>query len=186
MADIYCRVLQVEPAWLLYGRGEAPGPHHDEAVRDAAVADANSGELGLTNDLAPAAYVPIEVLPTFVGMGGGGTGEGESITALLPRELVQDQLHAKPSELLMIDVRGNSMEPHFFHGDQLLIDKRDRDPVQPGPFALWDGDGYVVKNIERVGGRYRIFSSNAIYSERQADPEEITIMGRPVWFARRL
>lgn len=132
------------------------------------------------------AYVAIEVLPTFAGMGGGGTGDADSRLAMLPRQLVEDELRAKPSDLLMVDLRGNSMEPHFYHGDQVLIDKRDTNPVQPGPFALWDGDGYVVKNVERKAGKYRIFSSNTIYSDVEVDPETIKIMGRPVWYARRL
>lgn len=131
-------------------------------------------------------YVEVEVLPTYAGMGGGGTGDGDSAVALLPRDLVEDDLRAKPADLLVINVRGNSMEPIFQHGDQIVIDKRDRNPVQPGPFALWDGDGYVVKNVEKHGRRLRVFSSNPIYSDREADPEEIEIMGRPVWFARRM
>jgi phage repressor protein C with HTH and peptisase S24 domain len=131
-------------------------------------------------------YVTIEVLPTFAGMGGGGTGDGDVRLAMLPRQLVEDELRAKASDLLMIDLRGNSMEPMFYHGDQVLIDKRDCNPVQPGAFALWDGDGYVVKNVERQGSKYRVFSTNPIYSDRLAAPDEVQIMGRPVWYARRL
>ena len=76
----------------------------------------------------------------------------------------------------------------FLHGDQLLIDKRDTNPRQPGPFALWYEDGYVVKNVEivRSTGKLRIFSNNPAYSPDEADPQEVRIMGRPVWFARRL
>ena len=132
------------------------------------------------------AYVTVEVLPTFAGMGGGGSGDGDLRVAMLPRQLVEDELRARATDLLMIDLRGNSMEPLFFHGDQVLIDKRDTNPVQPGPFALWDGDGYVVKNVERQSGRYRIFSNNTIYSDRIANPEDVRIMGRPVWYARKL
>lgn len=130
-------------------------------------------------------YTQVEVLPTFAGMGGGGTGEGPREITMLPRTLVEDELGAKPSDLLVINVRGNSMEPVFHHGDQLIIDRRDRNPTQPGPFALWDGDGYVVKNIEKLGNKLRIFSSNQIYSDRTASIGEVTIMGRPVWFGRR-
>src|SRR3546814_18999489 len=78
-----------------------------------------------------------------------------------------DDLRAKPADLLLIDVRGDSMMPDFLHGDQILVDKRDRDPRQPGPFALWDGEGYVVKLVERVPQRkgwYRIFSANNRYT----------------------
>ena len=134
-------------------------------------------------------YIPVEVLPSFAGMGGGGSGEGDVGTGLVPRRLVEDELRAKPSDMLLIDVRGDSMEPDFQHGDQILIDRRDTDPLQPGSFALWDGDGYVVKLVERVPQRrgwYRIFSANNRYTPYEVNADEIRIMGRPVWFARRL
>lgn len=110
------------------------------------------------------------------------------MTALLPRALVEDQLRAKAQDLLLIDVRGDSMEPVFQQGDQVLIDRRDRSPRQPGPFALWFDDGYVLKNVEliRRSGKLRIFSNNSAYSDDEAEPEEVQIMGRPVWFARAL
>ena len=133
-------------------------------------------------------YVAVEVLPTFAGMGGGGTGEGDRETALVSRRLVEEELRARPQDLLLINVRGNSMEPLFFHGDQLLVDRRDRSPTQPGPFALLFDDGYVVKNVAWVAKRtkWRVSSANAEYAPEDFDPEEIAIMGRPVWFARRL
>lgn len=136
-----------------------------------------------------AAYVDIDVLPSFAGMGGGGSGEGDRAIAKLPRRLIEEELRGRPQDFELIDVRGDSMEPDFQHGDQILIDKRDRDPRQPGPFALWDEDGYVLKLVERVPGRrgwYRIFSANQRYSEYEIEENETTIRGRPVWFARRL
>ncbi len=148
--------------------------------------DAFVPTLDMRSENSDSDYLPVSVLPTFAGMGGGGTGEGDQRFAMLPRQLIVDELRAKPGDLVMIDVRGNSMEPLFFHGDQILVDKRDRNPVQPGPFALWDGDGYVIKNVERQRGSYRIFSSNSLYSDLIVEPDTIEIMGRPVWYARRL
>lgn len=134
-------------------------------------------------------YLAVDILPSFAGMGGGGTGEGDHGQALISRALIEDELRAKPSDLLLIEARGQSMEPDFLHGDQILIDKRDCNPIQPGSFALWDGDGYVVKLVERVPmqpGRLRIFSANGRYSAYDVDAEQVRIMGRPVWFGRRL
>ena len=138
---------------------------------------------------ADRAYVPVEVMPSFGGMGGGGSGEGDQERALVPRSLVEDELRAKPDDLLIIEARGESMMPDFQHGDQILIDRRDCNPVQPGAFALWDGDGYVVKLVERLPrqqGRYRVFSANERFSAYEVDANEVKIMGRPVWFGRRL
>lgn len=135
------------------------------------------------------AYVEIEVLPTFAGMGGGGSGDGERRTSLVSAALVRDELRGSPADFLLIEVRGTSMEPKFFHGDQLLIDRRDRNPVQPGPFAVFDGDAFLIKNVERAPGRrgwYRLWSEAAGFSEHVIEETETSIMGRPVWFARRL
>lgn len=134
-------------------------------------------------------YLPVEILPSFAGMGGGGTGDGDPETGMISRHLIEDELRARPADLLIIEARGDSMEPDFQHGDQILIDRRDCNPVQPGSFALWDGDGYVIKLVERVPqakGRYRIFSANGRYAAYDVEEDEIRIMGRPVWFARRL
>jgi hypothetical protein len=138
-------------------------------------------------------YVAVEVLPTHAGLGGGGSGDADPETALMPRSLVSQELRAQPSDLLILNLRGDSMfNPQtgkgFMHGDQVVIDRRDTNPRQPGAFALWFDDGYVLKNVEiiRRTGKLRIFSNNPAYSDDEADPEEVTIMGRPVWLARRL
>src|SRR3546814_4193005 len=84
----------------------------------------NNEEPDLPAAQADRSYLPVEVLPSFAGMGGGGTGEGDRETALISRTLIEDDLRAKPADLLLIDVRGDSMMPDFLHGDQILVDKR--------------------------------------------------------------
>ena len=77
-------------------------------------------------------YLPVEIMPSYGGMGGGGSGEGDVARALVPRRLVEDELQARPTDLLLIETRGESMWPDFHHGDQILIDRRDVNPAQPG------------------------------------------------------
>lgn len=135
------------------------------------------------------AYVAIDIMPTYAGMGGGGTGEGEIERALVPRYLVESVFRGRPSDFVVIRTRGDSMEPDFRHDDELLVDKRDTNPIQPGPFAVWDAEdeAYVVKNVEKLpGGRFRIFSSNSKYTPSEISREETHIIGRPVWYGRRL
>jgi phage repressor protein C with HTH and peptisase S24 domain len=155
----------------------------------AAYPDFFGGDVSEMTDSALPAYVEIEVLPSYVGAGGGGYGEGEPGRALLPRRLVEERLRGRPADFLLIDVRGDSMTGMFEHGDQLLVDKRDTNPTQPGPFALFDGDAYVVKLVERVPmrrGRLRVFSANDRYSAYEVDETEARLLGRPVWFGRAL
>ncbi|WP_404713172.1 helix-turn-helix transcriptional regulator [Sphingomonas sp. MMS24-J13] len=141
------------------------------------------------DDAIRSAYIEVEVLPSYAGMGGGGTGEGDRVTTLVPRQFIEEKLRARPSDLIMIQARGDSMAPEFLHGDQILIDRRDTSPAQPGSFCLWDGDGYVVKLVERCPGKrgwLRIFSRNEIYTPYEVEADEVRIMGRPVWVGREL
>jgi phage repressor protein C with HTH and peptisase S24 domain len=151
------------------------------------------GDMSTSPDLPEAdgdmAYVSIRIVPSYAGAGGGGSGDGDQLVARLPRSLIEEDLRGRASDFELIDVRGDSMAPDFQHGDQILIDLRDRNPLQPGPFVLWDDDGYVVKLVERAPARrgwYRIFSANERYSAYEVEETETTIRGRPVWFARRL
>lgn len=134
-------------------------------------------------------YVPIDIMPTYAGLGGGGTGEGDVERALVPRYLIESVFRGQSSDFVIIRTRGDSMYPDFEHDDEILCDKRDRSPIQPGPFAIWDAEdeAYVVKNVEKLdGGRYRIFSTNPKYTPREIGREETHIIGRPVWYGRRL
>jgi phage repressor protein C with HTH and peptisase S24 domain len=135
-------------------------------------------------------YVQIAELPTYAGAGGGGTGEGDHGSLAFSRSLVEHELRASPADLLAVTIEGNSMSPDFQSGDQLLIDKRKTSLAQPGAFCLWDGDGYVVKYIERVPGaeppRVRVISANTTFSTFERLVEEVRIMGRVVWLARRV
>jgi transcriptional regulator with XRE-family HTH domain len=143
----------------------------------------------LPPDLPERAYLPVDILPTFAGMGGGGTGEGEIEQALVPRYLIEDVFRGKPADFVLVRTRGDSMAPDLEHDDEVLCDKRDTSPVQPGPFAVFDADegAYVIKNVEKLpGGRIRIFSTNPKYSPAEVSREETHIIGRPVWFGRRL
>lgn len=134
------------------------------------------------------AYVAVEVLPTYAGMGGGGTGDAAATVAMISRRLVEDELGARGEDMLLVNVRGTSMEPLFYQGDQLLIDRRDRSPTQAGPFAILYEDGYAVKNVTWIAERtrLRISSSNPEFPPEELAPDRVTIIGRPVWVGRRL
>lgn len=145
----------------------------DEEARDAVLDDGD--------------YVAVEIMPTFAGAGAGGNGDGDTEHALVPRLLIEDIFRGRAADFVMVRVRGDSMEPDFRQDDELLVDRRDTNPTQPGPFALWDGDAYLIKNVERSGATLRLFSTNPKYNERTiGEQDDVRIIGRPVWLGRRL
>lgn len=150
-------------------------------------------ETGRSNhDAAPHVddSVIVKRLPLFAGMGEGSTGDGDETSMSFSRDLIFNDLRADPEKLLAILAEGNSMQPDFMGGDQILVDTRRTSLAQPGAFCIWDGDGHVIKYIERVQGsdppRIRIISANGLYEPTERLTEEVNIIGRVVWFGRRV
>lgn len=136
------------------------------------------------------ASVDIERLPTWAGVGSGGTGDDDPGRVSFSRDLIERELRADPQHLLAMVAEGNSMEPEFFGGDVILVDRRRRSLAQPGAFCLWDGDGHVIKYLERVPGSdpqsVRVLSRNNLYKPYVRMLDEISVIGRVIWFGRRV
>lgn len=99
--------------------------------------------------------------------GGGLDGQGEWVEAGnasqavvaqwgLPPAYVRNELGLSFEFADVISVRGDSMDDGskfgLSSGDRVIIDRQDRDPNQGAIFAVWDGSGVVVKQVEPVRG----------------------------------
>ena len=145
----------------------------------------------------PPGYVRIESLIPKHGMGGGG-GTGAAIDdgevygepALLPEQLIRGQLQGEPSDFLYGEVDGQSMEPILHSGDFIIINRRKRNPMMPGIFALREPDGLVVKWVQREAGssplRLKVTSEIPRFDPYFVLADEVDIIGRVVWFSRKL
>jgi phage repressor protein C with HTH and peptisase S24 domain len=107
-----------------------------------------------------------------------------------PEDVIRHELRARTSDLRMITIDGDSMEPLLSSGDRVLIDISQRVSVPPGIFAIWDGMGLVAKRIEHEPNSdpamVVIKSINPEYQTYQRMAEEVHIIGRVVWTSRRL
>ena len=134
--------------------------------------------------------VGVRLLPTWVGLGTGGTGDDDPGIVSFSRDLIERELRSSPEHLLAMVAEGNSMEPQFMGGDQILVDTRRTSLAQPGAFCLWDHDGHVIKYLERIPGsepaKVRVVSANGLYEPRERLLDEINLIGRVVWFGRRV
>ena len=140
----------------------------------------------------PAGYVGIPTMGTRAGMGGGGFGDEDMLNGptMLPERLIRTELRGEPTDFVVMEVEGQSMQPVLESGDQVLVDRRKKNPSNGGLFALWDGFGIVVKWVERVANSnpaaLRIASENKVFQPYEILAEEANIIGRIVWFARKL
>ena len=97
---------------------------------------------------------------------------------------------APPEQLSIVEVVGDSMAPKLHPQDRILINHADVNPTPPGIFALWDGYGLVVKNVQRIHRsdpeKLLLISENPVYPPYEVLLDEVTIIGRVVWFSRRM
>lgn len=125
-------------------------------------------------------------------MGDGFTVDRETIKDhwTFSRRYLSEELRLNLRNLVVIEVIGDSMEPTLKTGDRVLVDMGDRRVGIPGIFVLWDGDGTIAKRLELIPNskppRLLRISDNPLHGKYEVLAEETNIIGRIVWFARRL
>lgn len=188
-AMFYARKFGVDPIWLYSGREQSSDL---KKARDLMV---GRGEIDFYKDLTPE-------IETRAGAGGGGVhisptdeqplqvGKDAIRTYWQIPESYLSELKMRRPSAYIIEVTGDSMyDPAYpgapgsiFPGDRLIIDISDRKPSPPGPFAVWDGLGVVVKMVEVIPNtdpvRIRMHSRNPRYSAYDATEDEAVIIGR--------
>ena len=171
--DRVAQVLKVERRWLLHGLGEVEG---DPPILE----DPDQ------------AFVAIPSVAVSASMGGGSVvdEEQEGKPYHFQRSWIRYKLRAKPADLRIMHVEGDSMLPTLHHGDIVLVDLARRAPTPPGIFVLHDGMGLVAKRLDHIPNtdppRVRIISDNPLYSPYEGTAEEVNIIGRIRRFAREI
>lgn len=155
-------------------------------------------------DLSATEATVIKEIDIRAGAGGGGlldpeatrdeygnsiSSDGEKSDWAFPDYYLRE-IHARPDGTRIIEIIGDSMEPTLSSGDRVMIDTGARIPSPPGVFALWDGLGVVTKRVEHVPNtdppRLHISSDNPHHESYDRTIEEVNIIGRVIWLARRM
>lgn len=106
-----------------------------------------------------------------------------------PRWLEQ-LCRARPRDLSIIRVEGDSMFPTLGDGDDIMVDRSAAlRRLQDGIYVLRRDDTLLVKRITVHPGRstVTIASDNAVHASwPDCDPAEVEIIGRVVWAGRRI
>ncbi|WP_085594272.1 XRE family transcriptional regulator [Thalassospira sp. MCCC 1A01428] len=133
-----------------------------------------------------------EPMAAFKPNSNGGHNLTDAIKAewLIPKRYLITELRVVPRDARVIEVQGDSMEPTLRSGDRVIVNTADKQPSPPGVFALWDGFGVVVKRVEMIPNSepatVRIVSDNTHHSVYERTIDEVNIIGRIVWYARKL
>jgi phage repressor protein C with HTH and peptisase S24 domain len=184
--------------------GKSANPSTVKLARVAEVLGVNLDYLvGSSNNPSPAAsthgkhmglqeYVSISRISVSASAAGGTlvTQAHETESYHFRKSWIREHLHAEESDLRMMYVRGDSMEPTLCNDDLILVDTSKKFPTPPGIFLLFDGFGLVAKRLELIDSastmRIRIMSDNLQYQTYERDAKDANIIGRVVWFAREI
>ena len=113
----------------------------------------------------------------------------ETARWFLPEGMIRYEGGAAPDAVRLLRVRGVSMEPELSEGDRLLVDTSRKVPAAGEMFVLWDGNGLVVKRVERVAGEapgLRLKSTNPDYADYTALAGDVHVVGKVMWTVRRV
>jgi phage repressor protein C with HTH and peptisase S24 domain len=140
-----------------------------------------------------AGFSPVTEINVRASAGPGAFNEGleeAKETWLFPDAVIRHEFRARAEDLHIVTIDGDSMEPLLSSGDRIVVDTSQRVPVPPGIFVIWDGMGVVAKRVEHLPHseppKVIIKSLNPEYQTYERDAEEVNIVGRVIWAAKRL
>lgn len=163
--------------WWLHGAGEPPATLRNRVNREREK------------------YVAVPLYNGVKAAAGAGALVGHEApddALIFQEDWIRFELGARPQDLYLIRVAGDSMEPTLRSGDTILVDRRAIRPDREGVYILRMGEMLLVKRLQALpGGRVKVMSDNSTFApfevttaELQGD--EIAIIGRVVWVGRRL
>jgi len=93
------------------------------------------------------------------------------------------------SQMVLMDVAGDSMEPELKSGDTVLIDKSQTEIIAGSIYAVGMEEEVVVKVVDRTPGKLILRSYNPMYAPYELDlrgdlSDGVRIIGRVIWWCR--
>jgi len=171
-------LLRTEPAVLAFGGGR----HTVPVVRLKKPAPV---QLGSDEFVA----VPAYDIRAAAGSGAVNFDEQPQHFLLYRREWPRSVSMSSISDLAVVRVSGDSMQPTLQDGDTVLVDKSVRRVGRDGLYIIRSGDELQVKRVAAhpQTGTLTIKSDNPAYPTYEGiEPGAIAVLARVIWMARRV
>lgn len=136
----------------------------------------------------PSEFVSVPYYPNVYASGGQGLiAENErSINMVFRSYFFNNTIQANPRDCFMIRIKGDSMNPMYNDGSDLLVDAA-RTKIKEGPgFIVRIEDVIYCKLLSKLpDGRVRLSSINKSYDSFEGTPgeDDFEIIGEVVWSA---
>ncbi|WP_449406067.1 S24 family peptidase [Massilia phosphatilytica] len=99
---------------------------------------------------------------------------------------VIDKLRLNPADLMIMTIKGRSMEPMYFEDDKVLVDTSKQSPKNNECFAVnWNGEP-IVKCLIRKPEGWCLYSFNNKFPSMSVRSGQCSIIGQVVWQPDRI
>lgn len=175
----------VNANWLLTGEGEMLLANVPYATHETTVLPAEGARVG---------YVALPLYNNIHAAAGHGAvvdQERPDDALMFQESWIRFELGARPDDLCLIRVSGDSMEPTLRAGDVILVNRQACKPDREGIYILRIGDMLLVKRLQAIpGGKVKVTSDNQAFDAWTISLDDaggdVIIVGRVVWSGRRL
>lgn len=178
----FARALGQDPLWLETGEGRMR-----EAVK--AKRQARPEGIDAPQDLANFERVPVFDVKAAVRRDAFSDIDA-AVSFTMFRSLWLRNLTPTPfSQLAVVQMSGDSMEPTLGNGDHALVDMAQLNLRREGLYALRLDDTMMIRRVTMhpATRRVTITSDNARYKPYEdLDPETLEALGRVIWIGRTL
>ncbi len=159
----------------------------DDSVKKSIAADGTP--LFVDSDDCRLAMIPMVEARLSAGTGSFEIGAGVERRYAFRMDFLMRK--GQISQMVLMRVDGDSMEPHVQNGDVVLIDQSQTTLRAGGLFAVAVEDLVYLKVIDALPGKIILKSYNEAYAPLEIDArgdlaDGIKIVGRAVWMGREL
>jgi phage repressor protein C with HTH and peptisase S24 domain len=176
----------VSVEWLISGRGAKA--QADAVAENGAVIEIKrySSEHS-HNATVMSGYALLPRYNVEVSAGEGVLSTSEQIVEFLAfsKDWLKDTFHRGPDQLMLVQVRGDSMEPTLRDRDLVIVDIATRSITNGAIHVLAVGEELLVKRLERrLDGSVVVHSDNPRYQPetvRGPDLEDLRLVGQVLW-----
>lgn len=134
------------------------------------------------------ALIPVYDVQASAGFGALVDYEEQTHSLAFPPDYLRKLTAGSPRDLVIISTKGDSMEPTLLDDDIVLVDTSKRHMGYEGMFVLRHNDTLLVKRagMSAKAGHVMLISDNKAYPAVEAALADLTVIGKVLWYGRKV
>lgn len=132
--------------------------------------------------------IPVYDVQASAGFGSLVDYEEQTHSLAFPPDYLRKLTAGSPKSLVIISTKGDSMEPTLLDDDIVLVDTSKTHMGYEGMFVLRHNDTLLVKRAGMAPkpGHVMLISDNKAYPPVEARLEDLHVVGKVLWYGRKV